>query len=88
MGSTNHPNIAVFPRAAETKVDEDAASIIRLLQEQIDLAREGKLRSVAVATVSSDGADIATAWSCMKGDTAALVGKLTVLTHDLMASRR
>jgi hypothetical protein len=81
-------NISSFPHIVETHADEGVASVIGVLQEQLALAREGKLRSVAVVTLSADGADIGTSWSCMKGDTAALVGKLTVLTHDMMSSRR
>ena len=73
---------------ANAPVDEDVASIIDVLQEHLKLAREGKLRSLAVVSVSSDGAAIGTQWSCAHGDLAALVGKLTVLTHDMMAARR
>jgi hypothetical protein len=72
----------------DAPADEDVASVIEVLQEQLKLAREGKLRSVAVVSVSDDGARIATQWSCAHGDTAALIGKLTVLAHDLMAARR
>lgn len=67
--------------------DENVASIIALLQEHLKLAREGGLRSIAVVSVSHDGASIGTQWSCTPGDGAALIGKLTVLAHDLMASR-
>ena len=65
-------------------VDENTASMIDLLQEHLRLAREGKLRSLAIVSVSGDGGAIATQWSCAPGDPAALIGKLTVLTHDLM----
>jgi len=68
--------------------DENVASIIAVLQEHLKLAREGKLRSLAIVSVSDDGAAIGTQWSCTHGDLAALIGKLTVLTHDLMAARR
>jgi hypothetical protein len=88
MDSQSNRNIEAFPRVVETHADEGVASVIGVLQEQLALAREGKLRSVAVVTLSADGADIGTSWSCVKGDTASLVGKLTVLTHDMMASRR
>jgi hypothetical protein len=77
----------VFPRAAEAPADERVASVIEVLQEHLDLAREGKLRSVAVVSVSADGSAIGTQWSCTHGDIAALIGKLTVLTHDIMAAR-
>jgi hypothetical protein len=69
-------------------VDENTASMIELLQEQLKLARAGKLRSLAVVSVSSDGSAIGTQWSCSHGDTASLIGKLTVLTNDLMAARK
>jgi hypothetical protein len=68
--------------------DETAASMIDLLQEHLRLAREGKLRSLAVVSVSADGSAIGTQWSCDPSDMASLIGKLTVLTHDLMAARR
>jgi hypothetical protein len=81
-------NIAAFPRAvSDAPADERAASIIDVLQEQLALAREGRLRSIAVVSVSSDGSAIGTQWSCTHGDSASLIGKLTVLTHDLMAAR-
>ena len=69
-------------------IDEATASMIDLLQEHLKLAREGKLRSLAVVSVSADGAAIGTQWSCAHGDTASLIDKLTVLTHDLMAARK
>ncbi len=71
----------------DTPADENTAQIIKMLQEHLRLARQGKLRSLAIVSVSQDGASIATQWSCSNGDSASLIGKLTVLTHDLMASR-
>ncbi|MBO1908031.1 hypothetical protein J4G37_24440 [Microvirga sp. 3-52] len=68
--------------------DEHTASMIDLLQEHLRLAREGKLRSLAVVSASADGSAIGTQWSCDPSDMASLIGKLTVLTHDLMAARR
>ncbi len=61
--------------------------MIEMLQEHLGLVREGRLRSLAIVSVSQDGAHIGTQWSCCDGDSASLIGKLTVLTHDLMASR-
>jgi hypothetical protein len=82
-------NVVSFPRGlAPAARDQGVASVIRVLQEQLQRAREGKLRSIAVVSVSSDGSAIGTQWSCAHGDLAALVGKLTVLTHDMMAARR
>jgi hypothetical protein len=81
--------VRAFPNVVlDAPADADVASIIEVLQDQLALAREGKLRSVAVVSVSSDGAAIGTQWSCAPGDTASLIGKLTVLTHDLMAARK
>jgi hypothetical protein len=68
--------------------DENVASMIEVLQDHLKLAREGKLRSLAIVSVSEDGAAIGTQWSCAHGDLATLIGKLTVLTHDMMAARR
>jgi hypothetical protein len=73
---------------ADAPADENLASIIEVLQEHLRLAREGKLRSLAVVSVSSDGASIGTQWSGKPEDLASLIGKLTVLTHDLMAARK
>ncbi len=69
-------------------IDENTASMIDLLQEHLRLAREGKLRSLAVVSVSADGSAIGTQWSCEPRDMASLLGKHTVLTHDPMAARR
>jgi hypothetical protein len=77
-----------LPLVTALRVDENTASMIDLLQEHLRLAREGKLRSLAVVSVSADGSAIGTQWSCEPTDMAALIGKLTVLTHDLMAARR
>jgi hypothetical protein len=41
-----------------------------------------------VVSVSTDGSAIGTQWSCSHGDITSLIGKLTVLTHDMMASRK
>lgn len=81
-------NLVGLPRAADAPADEGIASLIDVLQGHLSLAREGQLRSVAVVSVSADGSNIATQWSCTHQDVATLIGKLTVLAHDLMASRR
>jgi hypothetical protein len=70
------------------RVDENTASMIDLLQEHLRLAREGNLRSLAVVSVSADGSAIGTQWSCEPTDMASLIGELTILTHDLMATCR
>ena len=86
--SAGPSKVHTFPRAvADAPADESVASIIDVLQEHLKLAREGKLRSIAVVSVSADGAAIGTQWSCAHGDSASLIGKLAVLTHDLMSAR-
>ncbi|WP_336485664.1 hypothetical protein [Methylobacterium nigriterrae] len=85
---TTAPVVALRPRIALVEADEDVASVIEVLQDQLALAREGKLRSVAIVSVSSDGEAVGTQWSCKVGDVTSLIGKLTVLTHDLMSGRR
>jgi hypothetical protein len=79
----------ITPLQAVTSVpvDENTASMIDLLQEHLKLARGGQLRSLAMVSVSADGSAIGTQWSCSPQDIASLIGKLTVLTHDLMAAR-
>jgi hypothetical protein len=81
------PSVASLRVVVDSPTDEGTAQMIEILQEHLKLAREGKLRSLAIVAVSQDGASIGTQWSCSHGDTASLIGKLTVLTHDLMASR-
>ena len=81
--------VVPFPaHVAPAVADEDTASIIAVLQDQLALAREGRLRSVAVVSVSADGEAIGTQWSCKGNDISSLIGKLTVLSHDLMAARK
>ena len=79
--------VAFHPSVADAPADQDVASIIDVLQEHIGLAREGRLRSIAVVSVSADGAAIGTQWSCARGDVASLIGQLTVLVHDMRAAR-
>ncbi len=71
----------------DTPADENTVQMIEMLQEHLRLTRQGKLRSLAIVSVSQDGASIATQWSCSNGDSASLIGKLTVLAHDLMSAR-
>jgi hypothetical protein len=81
-------DIRVLRAVPPWPVDEHAASMIELLQEHLKLARDGKLRSLAIVSVSEDGSAIGTQWSCAHGDIATLIGKLTVLVHDMMAARK
>ena len=86
---TTGAKVISFPsQMASATPDADIASMIQVLQDQLALAREGKLRSVAVVSVSADGEAVGTQWSCKGADVTGLIGKLTVLTHDLMAARR
>jgi hypothetical protein len=87
MSDREQARVMPFPRAAEAPADPSVRSIVDLLQEHLEMAREGRLRSLAIVSVSSDGSAIGTQWSCQHGDPAALIGKLTVLAHDLMAAR-
>ena len=81
--------VVPFPaRISAAVADADTASIIAVLQDQLALAREGRLRSVAVVSVSTDGEAIGTQWSCKGADISSLIGKLTVLTHDMMSARK
>ncbi|KQP10127.1 hypothetical protein ASF28_02930 [Methylobacterium sp. Leaf99] len=81
--------VVPFPtRVSPDVAYEDTASIIAVLQDQLALARECKMRSVAVVSVSADGEAIGTQWSCKGADITGLIGKLTVLTHDMMAVRK
>jgi hypothetical protein len=73
---------------ANGPADESVASMLEVLQDHLKLVREGQLRSLALVSVSADGSAIGTQWSCAHGDIAALIGKLTVLAHDMMAVRR
>ena len=82
-----HATVSALQAVASVPIDENAASMVDLLQEHLKLAREGQLRSLAVVSVSADGAAIGTQWSCSPQDITSLIGKLTVLTHDLMAAR-
>ncbi len=43
---------------------------------------------MAVVSVSTDGEAIGTQWSCKGADISSLIGKLTVLTHDMMSARK
>ena len=88
MMSNQHGQVTKLRAVEAPPIDENTASMIDLLQEHLQLAREGKLRSLAIVSVSVDGAAIGTQWSCEPTDMASLIGKLTVLTHDLMAVRK
>lgn len=81
-------SVSALRVVASAPADETSATMVEMLQEHLTLARDGKLRSLALVSVSRDGAAIGTQWSCTHGDSASLIGKLVVLTHDLMAARQ
>ena len=87
-GKRSSPSqVQVLKPVTSHPVDAKTASMIEILQEHLALARAGQLRSLAVVSVSADGASVGTQWSCAKEDSTSLIAKLTVLTHDLMAAR-
>ena len=90
MSEAVEPRSTVVPlrSVANADADESVISMIDMLQEHLRLVRDGQIRSLAVVSVSTDGAAIGTQWSCAHGDSASLIGKLTVLAHDMMAARR
>ena len=81
-------SVAPLHTICDATRDEHAASMVDLLQEHLKLVREGKLRSIAVVCVSEGGAGIGTQWFGLPSDITTLIGRLTVLTHDLMSARR
>src|SRR3712207_6470506 len=84
---TAQGNVISFPRpAASAPIDQGTASVIKVLQAQLQRAMEGKLRSVAIACVSTDGASIETQCSCTDGDVADLVGTLKGLAREMLAA--
>ena len=85
--SQNRSPVTALCVVTDAPADENTAMMIEMLQEHLKLVREGKLRSLAIVSVSGDGTSIGTQWSCSNGDSASLIGKLAVLTHDLMAAR-
>jgi hypothetical protein len=85
--SQNRSPVTALRVVTDAPADENTAMMIEMLQEHLKLVREGKLRSLALVSVSQDGTSVGTQWSCSNGDSASLIGKLTVLTHDLMAAR-
>jgi hypothetical protein len=85
--SESRSSVTALRVVTDAPADENTAMMIEMLQDHLKLVREGRLRSLAIVSVSQDGASIGTQWSCSNGDSASLIGKLAVLTHDLMAAR-
>jgi hypothetical protein len=75
-------NVISFPRPSR-RVDESVRSIVAALETQLALARNGKLRSIALASVSSDGAAIRMGCSCDRDDVPGLTEVLDLLARDI-----
>lgn len=80
-------NVLAFPERRSAVRSDEALSLIAILQDQLELARSGKLRSVALASVSSDGRAVVTRCSCARGDVADVVEALRVLGGDMMGAQ-
>lgn len=85
--SNSRSSVTALRVVTDAPADETTATMVEMLQDHLKLVRDGKLRSMAIVSVSDDGGSIGTQWSCSNGDSASLIGKLAVLTHDLMAAR-
>jgi hypothetical protein len=77
-------NVLKFPERRGAVPSGDAVSVIAVLQDQLELARSGKLRSIALASVSSDGRAVVTRCSCARGDVVDVVDALRVLADDMI----
>jgi hypothetical protein len=77
-------NVLSFPERREAVRSADALSVIAVLQDQLELARSGKLRSIVLASVSSDGRAVVTRCSCARGDVVDVVDALRVLADDMI----
>jgi hypothetical protein len=78
------PNVVSFPLPSRQRfMDEGARSVIATLEAQLALARDGKLRSIALASVSADGAAIRTGCSCDHEDVPSLAEVLALLALDI-----
>lgn len=77
-------NVLSFPERRGAVRSAEALSIIAVLQDQLELARSGKLRSIVLASVSSDGRAVVTRCSCARGDVVDVVDALRVLADDMI----
>jgi hypothetical protein len=77
-------NVLSFPERRSAAPSVEVLSLIAILQDQLELARSGKLRSIALAAVSSDGRAVTTRCSCARGDVADVVEALRVLGDDMI----
>jgi hypothetical protein len=80
-------NVVSFPRAPqERRADEGVRAVIAALEAQLALARDGKLRSIALASVSADGTAVRTGCSCDQDDAPSLAEVLEILARDIAAA--
>lgn len=76
--------VVSFPDRRSGLRNADALSVIAALQDQLTLARSGKLRSIALASMSSDGQAVVTRCSCASGDVAELAEMLRALADEMI----
>ena len=76
-------NVLSFPERREPVRNADTLSVLAVLQDQLALARSGKLRSIALASVSADGQAVVTRCSCASADLAELAEMLHTLAHEM-----
>ena len=80
-------NVVSFPRAPQgRRADEGVRAVIAALEAQLALARDGKLRSIALASVSADGTAVRTGCSCDQDDAPSLAEVLEILARDIAAA--
>ena len=78
-------NIVSFPDRRGGARNAEALSVLAVLQDQLALARSGKLRSIALASVSTDGDAIVTRCSCATADLDDLAEILHGLANEMSA---
>ena len=80
-------NVISFPGAArQSRVDDGARAVIRTLETLLALARNGRLRSIALASISSDGSAIQTGCSCDHDDAPSLAETLAHLARYIASA--
>jgi len=78
-------NVVSFPDRRGGARNAEALSVLAVLQDQIALAQSGRLRSIALATVSGDGEAIVTRCSCAGADLTDLAEMLHALADEMAA---
>jgi hypothetical protein len=82
--SDTDDNVLRFPDRRVAGRGADTLPVLMVLQDQLALARSGKLRSIALATVSSDGEAAVTRCSCAGADLADLAEMLRALAEEML----